>query len=443
MASDAVDGRRRQRARPDDGTVCDGSLAAQSVRIPKLPTLELPVSDRDVAATFLRWICIRAVFHRGYWLVTSLYLVVEADLTPFQLVFIGTAQGVTALMFEVPTGILADTISRKWSIAIAHLLIGTGMMVTGLVTSFPALVVTQMVWGLGWTFTSGAEVAWLTDELDRPDRVASVLTAGARWEQIGSACGIVGCGVLAWAVGLSAAIVASGCAMLMLGLIVTARFGEHNFRPVREERWRASLTIFRRGVDLARRDREILTVLAATLLVNGAAEGFGRLLPKQLMDLGLSEQPEPIVWMTALGLVTLALGTVGLRIVEGRIDGVGIAPRVYGLACFVGGLGLIVLAIAPDDITGMAGALLVGGIAWPVTRTVGTVWVNRRTSSDVRATVHSFLAQAEYLGEISLGFGLGVLAQVTSISAAMLGSCALAAAAGALAFATRARRPAD
>ena len=51
-------------------------------------------------------------------------------------------------------------------------------------------------------------------------------------------------------------------------------------------------------------------------------------------------------------------------------------------------------------------------------------------TSDVRATVQSFLAQAEYLGEISLGIALGNLAQATSISVAMLGSCALVAYAG-------------
>ena len=93
--------------------------------------------DRDVALIFLRWTGLRAVFHRGYWLVTSLYLVAEADLSPFQLVFIGTAQGITALAFEIPTGVMADTVSRKWSVVIAHLLIGTGMVATGFLTRFP------------------------------------------------------------------------------------------------------------------------------------------------------------------------------------------------------------------------------------------------------------------------------------------------------------------
>jgi MFS family permease len=398
------------------------------------------VADRDVASTFLRWTWMRAVLHRGYWLVTSLYLVTEADLSAFELVFIGTAQAITALVFEVPTGVVADTVSRKWSIVIAHLVIGTGMLATGLLTSFPALVVTQMLWGLGWTFSSGAEVAWLTDELDQPDRVARVLTASARWEQVGAACGMVGLGSLAWATDLGTAIVASGLAMVVLGLFVAGRFTENHFRPAHEHRWRESLTIFRRGVGLARRDPEILLVFAATLLVNGAWEGFGRLYPRQLVELGLSEKPEPIVWLTALGLVTLAVGALGLGVVEARINGVGVAPRAYAAACFIGALGLIVLAQAPDEVTGMAGVLLVGGIARPVTRTVGVIWVNRRATSDVRATVQSFLAQAEYLGEISFGLGLGILAQATSISVAMVGSCALVVWAGVLAVRSRTGR---
>ena len=379
----------------------------------------------------------RAVFHRGYWLVTSLYLVAEADLSPFQLVFLGTAQGLTALAFEVPTGVMADTISRKWSIVIAHLVMGTGMLATGLLTSFPALVVTQMLWGLGWTFSSGAEVAWLTDELDQPDRVASVLTAGARWERVGAACGMVGFGSLAWATDLSTAIVASGLAMVVLGVFVAARFTERNFTPAREHRVRESIRIFRRGVSLARRDQEILLVFAGTLLVNGAAEGFGRLYPKQLLELGLPARPDPIVWLTALGLVALVVGAYVLRVVEARINGARVAPRAYAAACFSGAVGLLVLALASDAATGMAGVLVVGGIAWPVTRTVGVIWVNRRTTSDVRATVQSFLAQAEYVGEITLGLALGVLAQATSIGVAMVGSCALLVCAGVMAIRSR------
>ena len=401
------------------------------------------MSPEQVSTTFIAWAGVRAAFHRGWWLVTSLYLVAVADLSPFQLVFLGTAQGLTALVFEVPTGVMADTLSRKWSIVAAHLLMGTGMLATGLVTAFPALVATQMLWGLAWTFSSGADVAWLTDELDRPERAPGVLTATARWQQIGGACGMLGFGALAWATELSTAIVVAGSAMLALGLFVAVRFSERGFQPTRHARWRESVSIFRRGIDLARRERDILLMFGATLLTNGAAEGFGRLYPKQLVELGLPAEPAPIVWLTALGLVTLLVAALALRIVEARIGGAVVPRRIYAAACFVGALGLILLAAAPDYLTGMAGVLVVGGVGLTVTRCISVVWVNQRATSDVRATVHSFLSQAEYFGEITLGVALGALAQTSGIRLGMIGSCALIAIAGVwVAHARGARRSA-
>ena len=119
----------------------------------------------------------RAVLHNGWWLVTSVYLVVDAGLSPAQLVLIGSVQSVFALLCEVPAGVFADTISRKWSLVIFHILVGVSMVVTGLVTPFAALVATQMLWGIAWTFASGADVAWVTDELNCPERTAALLAA--------------------------------------------------------------------------------------------------------------------------------------------------------------------------------------------------------------------------------------------------------------------------
>jgi MFS family permease len=78
----------------------------------------------------------RAALYNGWWLATSLYLVIDGGLTSSQLVFIGVAQGIAALIFEVPAGVFADMISRKWSLVISHILMGVAMLGTGLVKSF-------------------------------------------------------------------------------------------------------------------------------------------------------------------------------------------------------------------------------------------------------------------------------------------------------------------
>lgn len=395
--------------------------------------------DRDVAGTYVRWIWMRAVFHRGWWLAASVYLVVVAELSASQLLIYAAVMAATGLVAEVPTGVMADAISRKWSLVVAHLVMGSGMVMLGLVTEFPLILATQVLWGLGWTFSSGADVAWVTDELDEPDRISAVLIAGARWEQVGAAGGLVAFGALAWATELGTAVVVAGASMVVLGLFVATRFGERNFTPTREHRWRGSVLILRRGLALARRDREILVVLAATFLVNGGG-AVGFLFPRRLLELGFPAEPAPIVWFTALGLATLAVGVVALRFVESRIEGMGVARRCYVAASMTGALGLIVIGQAPDDATAMAGVLLVSGIAQPVTRAVSVIWVNRRATSEVRATVHSLLAQAESAGEIVGGVALAVVALTAGISVTLTAAGAVVAVAGVLVVRSRAGR---
>ncbi|MDQ5822477.1 MAG: MFS transporter [Actinomycetota bacterium] len=376
-----------------------------------------------VVAVFLRWIWWRAVLHNGWWLVTSIYLVVDADLSPSQLVLIGVGQAIVALVFEVPAGVLADTISRKWSLVVSHLLMGTAMLATGLVTDFPSLVATQMLWGLSWTFASGADVAWITDEFDEPGRISVVLMRSGRVQLLGAAAGILGVGALAAVTQRSTAMVLAGAAMLLLGLYVALRFPEQRFIPASTRRVSASWSILVRGFRLVRRSRAILLMFAAWFLVNGAAIASGRLQARRLVDLGLPS--DPVVWFTALGVLTLLVGAGALRVMERHIEGTRTALRGYAIACTAGAVGLIVLAGAPEGVSGSAAVLLVAGIALPLTRTLGTIWLNRQTSSDVRATVHSLLAQAEYTGEIACGLGVAAVARFAGLSAALLTGAAL------------------
>jgi MFS transporter, DHA3 family, tetracycline resistance protein len=129
--------------------------------------------------------------------------------------------------------------------------------------------------------------------------------------------------------------------------------------------------------------------------------------------------------------LSFVLAAAALRLVEARIDGPGVARRAYVFACLTGVAGLVVLACAPDALVGCIGVLLANGIAFTVTRAVSVIWVNQRTSSEVRATVHSFLSQAECAGEIASGIPLAGLAAIAGIPAALFASAALTASAGA------------
>jgi MFS family permease len=378
-------------------------------------------ADESIAV-YLRWIWWRALLHNGWWLVTSVYLVVDARLSPSQLVLVGVAQGIVALIGEVPAGVVADTISRKWSLVVSHALMGSAMIATALVTGFGELVATQMLWGLAWTFASGADVAWITDELNSATRISVVLVQSGRAQLTGAVPGIVGIGALASVTDRPTAMVVAGAAMLILGLYVALRFRETRLVPASTRRLSASWSIFVRGATVVRQSRTILLVVGATFLVNGAADA-GRLYQRRLVDVGFPA--DPVFWFAALGVLVLAVGAVALRLVEPHIESTGSAARGYALACAVGAVALVVLALAPDVVPGSAAVVLVAGVAVPLTRTIGTIWVNRETTSAVRATVHSFLAQAEYLGEIVCGLALAAVAAVGGVPLALLASAAL------------------
>jgi MFS family permease len=382
---------------------------------------------------------LRSVFHRGYVLTSALYFVVAAHLSASQLVLLGTIMSLPLVVCDIPAGVWADAIGRRWPLVIGQLLLGAGMVLTGLVTTFPLLVVTQLLWGLGWGFLNGADSAWLNDELNDSQRIARLLTASARWERAGGASGMIALGLLAWATSLATAIVVSGVAMALLAVLVTVRFKERHFTPTREKRWAASRAVFQRGMSLSRRDHEILLVSLATVLFNAAAM-VSWLYPKQLITLGFPS--DPVLWYAMLGIVSSAIGFVALRVVEARIDGVGSARRFYAVACFIGALGLLVLAAAPVALIGGVGVLFMKGIADSVTRPISVVWVNRRTMTDVRATVHSFLSQTESIGEISGGVALAAVAQATSTAMTLMTASALIVITGFMVARSRADRQA-
>src|SRR5215467_13745985 len=96
--------------------------------------------------------------------VTMVFLITRLELNALELTFVGTVLEVTVTLCEIPTGVVADTVSRKLSIVIGVALLGFGFLLYA-VPSYPVILLAQVVWAVGYTFTSGADVAWITDEV--------------------------------------------------------------------------------------------------------------------------------------------------------------------------------------------------------------------------------------------------------------------------------------
>ena len=148
-------------------------------------------------------------------------------------------------------------------------------------------------------------------------------------------------------------------------------------------------------------------MFAATAIINGTGI-VTWLSPRQLIDLGFPD--DPVLWYAATGIGSLVAGVTALRLVQAAstaparpADLRGHLPRRSARPGHA--------SLRADALIGCAGVMLVSGVAFNVTRAVSVIWVNRSTTTEVRATVHSFLSQAESAGEIVGGLALAGLAR--------------------------------
>ena len=102
------------------------------------------------------------------------------------------------VMFEVPTGIVADTIGRRTSYLLGTVTLATSTLLYVLLwqieAPFWAWAVVSMLLGLGFTFFSGAVEAWLVDALKATgSRAASSPSSAGGRSWAGRRCCRVGC----------------------------------------------------------------------------------------------------------------------------------------------------------------------------------------------------------------------------------------------------------
>ncbi|MFA5303950.1 MAG: MFS transporter [Candidatus Nanoarchaeia archaeon] len=70
---------------------------------------------------------------------------------------------ITSILFEIPTGVVADVFGRKLSTIISYFLILSGIIIYFLTTNFVWILIAFIITGFGTTFRSGAEESWRLD----------------------------------------------------------------------------------------------------------------------------------------------------------------------------------------------------------------------------------------------------------------------------------------
>jgi MFS family permease len=119
----------------------------------------------------------------------------------FQIALLASIFEASILIFEMPTGLVADIYGRKISVALsAFVSLASGIFFI----FFPFLlgfIIAEILSGLGETLRSGALEAWLVDSLKhegKEERVKYAFTQGTKYKTFGNLLGLVLGGYLAW-----------------------------------------------------------------------------------------------------------------------------------------------------------------------------------------------------------------------------------------------------
>ena len=371
-----------------------------------------------------------SMFFAMMFVVASLYEATVAGLTPVQLILVGTTLEISAFIFEVPTGIVADVYSRKLSIIIGYILMGVGFLVEGFFPSFLPILLAQVIWGLGYTFTSGATQAWISDEIGEDPANKLFIRA----TQIGLFASLVGMGLatLVGANNVAMPLRVGSAGVMLIGIILVIIMPETGFHPIpREDRttWGHMWYTFKQGVDTVRAKPRLMNIVFIGLFYGIYSEGFDRLWVKHLLDtfeLPIIFGNNQVAFFSVLRVAATILTMLAVRFVEKRVDST--SPLAIGRAVLiVTGLiaaSLLGFALSPLLILSLGLYLVVSALR-NVQIPLQTVWINQKLDPKVRATVHSMFGQVDAIGQVLGGPIVAVIAAVGSAVASLVTSSLL------------------
>src|SRR5688572_27940246 len=247
----------------------------------------MPAAARTVQRTYLLLTLLTTLAASFIWGINTLFLL-DAGLSNTEAFAANAFFTLGQVIFEVPTGVVADTRGRRFSF-----LLGAGTLLAAtllylvmwnLHAPFWGWALSSMLLGLGFTFFSGATEAWLVDALAATGFIGSLESVFGRAQVVGGGAmlvGSVGGGFIAQATDLGVPYIVRA-AMLGVTLVVAWWFmhdlgftPERGVTPVKAVR-----TVLNGAIDGGLRNRPVRwLMLAAPFTVGVGFYAFYALQP--------------------------------------------------------------------------------------------------------------------------------------------------------------------
>jgi MFS family permease len=382
------------------------------------------VSSQRVIRTYLLVAGLYTLAASLIWGVNTLFLL-DAGLSVFEVFLANAAFTAGMVLFEIPTGVVADTAGRRvsflWSLAV--LLAGTlaylGLAAAG--AGVIAFSIVSVFLGLGFTFYTGAVEAWVVDALSQTDYegpLDRVFTRGGIVTGAAMLVGTIGGGLLG-TIDLAIPYVVRSALLGAVFLIASRAMHDIGFEPrrLKAAQYPAEMRrVARAGLTTGWGDPSIRLILAVSMLQMGIFTWVFYAWPPYFLDLLDSDA----VWIAGLvaGGIAIsmmagnALAAALTRLVKRRTTIMLGAVAVQGAAIVMVGLADTFWIAAP--------ALLLATATMGIIGPVKQSYLNQRITSEERATVLSIDSLSGSLGAVVSQVGLGRIADAASFSAAFI-----------------------
>lgn len=361
-----------------------------------------------------------ALFFSVIVTVNLVYQATIVGLNPLQLVLVGALLELTIFIAEIPTGIVADVYSRKLSVMIGLILIGLGFAVEGLFPFFITVLLAQVIWGVGYTFVSGAREAWIADEMGE-SHAGKAFSRGTQMALLGSFIGI-GISMILANIDIRLPIVLGGILYSFQSLYLYLYMPENNFEPtptIERDTFSQMKEIFLSGIGLVKQNSVLMIVILTGLIFGMFSEGFDRLWTPYMIESFVFPDLwglKSVTWFGIFAMVANGLAIIGVKYAERLTDTNNHQSTVKTLLISNAllAISVIIFGLASTFTVAAVGFWLVSMFR-EVRNPIYDAWMNQNVESKVRATVFSICDQANSVGQIVGGPVLGLVATMISL----------------------------
>jgi MFS family permease len=405
-------------------------------------------TPRSIQRTYLLLLLGNTLATSFIWGINTIFLL-DAGLSNLEAFAANAFFTAGMVLFEVPTGIVADTIGRRMSYLLGTLTLAGASLIYVLLWQIEApfwqWAVVSMWLGLGFTFFSGAVEAWLVDALTATGFTGELETVFGRGQIVTGAAMLTG----SVAGGFIAAQASLGVPFVLRGVVLIVMFGvafrlmhdvgftpEKGGRPLAEMRKIASASI-----EYGWRVPSVKWLMVEALFTGGVGIYAFYALQPYLLEL----YGDPRAYQIA--------GLVAAIVAGAQILGGVAAPRIRRLfhrrtsaLIVTAGLSVVTLGLIGiiESFWAVIGLIVVWGLLFAATMPIRQTYLNGMIPSRQRATILSFDSMMTSTGGVWTQPVLGRAADVWGYAPSyLLGAGISALALPFLALSRRQNSPAD